>query len=97
MTGYWIQVTAGITHGSSGGAVVNEYGKLIGISTLGVEATNINLNFAVPIYLLKGFNGWCAIDDNICLEKLEKFCLAYNINYGGNRFTKDLSHTSFRR
>jgi len=44
----YIQVTASISHGSSGGAVVNDNGELIGISTLTVSDGQ-NLNFAIPI------------------------------------------------
>jgi len=76
---YSIQITAGITHGSSGGAVVNEFGDLIGISTYVYEYTNINLNFAVPIYLVKDDSSWCQSNDETCLESLEKSCKAYNL------------------
>ena len=39
-----IQFTAPISHGSSGGAVLNMYGEVIGISTAGFDAgQNINL------------------------------------------------------
>ena len=43
----YIQTTAPITHGSSGGGLFDERGRLIGITTLG--ATTGNLNFAVTI------------------------------------------------
>lgn len=43
-----IQITASISPGSSGGAVVNTEGKLIGISTLSI-VDGQNLNFAIPI------------------------------------------------
>jgi len=43
----YIQTTAPITHGSSGGGLFDERGRLIGITTLG--ATTGNLNFAVAI------------------------------------------------
>lgn len=43
-----IQITASISSGSSGGAVVNSRGELIGISTYTV-AEGQNLNFAIPI------------------------------------------------
>jgi len=45
----FIQITASISSGSSGGAVVNEKGELIGISTLTVKEGQ-NLNFAIPIH-----------------------------------------------
>lgn len=44
----WIQITAPISKGSSGGALINEYGQVIGI-TAGTLADSQNLNFAVPI------------------------------------------------
>jgi len=43
-----IQITASISPGSSGGAVVNDKGELIGISTLSAKEGQ-NLNFAIPI------------------------------------------------
>lgn len=43
-----IQITAPISHGSSGGAVFNENGYLIGVTTFGI-AEGQNLNFAVDI------------------------------------------------
>lgn len=44
----FIQITASISPGSSGGAVVNDKGELIGISTLTAKEGQ-NLNFAIPI------------------------------------------------
>ena len=44
----FIQITASISPGSSGGAVVNDKGELIGISSLTVKEGQ-NLNFAIPI------------------------------------------------
>jgi len=44
----YIQITASISPGSSGGAVVNDKGELIGISTLTAKDGQ-NLNFAIPI------------------------------------------------
>lgn len=41
-----IQFTAPISHGSSGGAVLNMYGEVIGISTAGIDSGQ-NLNLAV--------------------------------------------------
>lgn len=42
----YIQTNAPIDHGSSGGALFNEYGQLIGITTSGIESA-AQLNFAV--------------------------------------------------
>lgn len=43
----WIQNTAQITQGSSGGALFNDRGKVIGITTKGIESAD--LNFAINI------------------------------------------------
>lgn len=74
----YIQITAGVTHGSSGGAVVNEKGKLIGISTLVQEVTNINLNFAIPVSLINK-SKWCNITDNNCQKVNYYYCELYNL------------------
>ena len=44
----YIQISAPISHGSSGGAIVNAKGKLIGISALSSKEGQ-NLNFAIPV------------------------------------------------
>ncbi len=43
-----IQITAPISHGSSGGALFNMFGEVIGITYAGIEEGQ-NLNFAIPI------------------------------------------------
>lgn len=45
---YFIQSTAPISPGSSGGAVLNKYGELIGISTQTLRGGQ-SLNFAIPV------------------------------------------------
>jgi S1-C subfamily serine protease len=47
-----IQITAPISHGSSGGAVLNKKGQVIGISSL-IHREGQNLNFAYPIDLIR--------------------------------------------
>lgn len=44
----YIQITAPLSHGSSGGAVLNAAGELIGISSMGMS-NGENLNFAIKI------------------------------------------------
>ncbi len=44
----YIQISAPISHGSSGGALVNKYGEVIGITSAGFEEGQ-NLNLAIPI------------------------------------------------
>ncbi|XEC93699.1 stalk domain-containing protein [Paenibacillus tarimensis] len=46
----YLQINAPIDHGSSGGALFNEYGELIGITTWKVEGSTASLNFAVSAY-----------------------------------------------
>ncbi|MDO4614550.1 MAG: S1C family serine protease [Lachnospiraceae bacterium] len=55
-----IQFTAPISHGSSGGAVLNMYGEIIGISTAGIDSGQ-NINLAVGYETIRlftrGFTG----------------------------------------
>lgn len=44
----YIQISAPVSHGSSGGAVVNSFGELVGISTF-VLKDGQNLNFAIKV------------------------------------------------
>ena len=44
----FIQTTAPISHGNSGGPLIDKYGKIVGITTAGIESGQ-NLNLAVPI------------------------------------------------
>lgn len=45
----YIQVTAPITYGSSGGGLFDRYGRLVGITTFGFGGALADINFAVPI------------------------------------------------
>lgn len=51
----FIQITAAISHGSSGGALVNEYGEVLGITSAGVEGAR-NIGFAIPINIISAFD-----------------------------------------
>lgn len=54
-----IQFTAPISHGSSGGAVLNMYGEVIGISTAGIDQGQ-NLNLAMGYECINNFiRGFC--------------------------------------
>ena len=49
-----IQISVPISHGSSGGALINMRGEVIGITSSGIEQGQ-NLNFAIPINYVKGY------------------------------------------
>jgi len=51
----FIQITAPISHGSSGGALVNEYGEVIGITSAGIDEAQ-NIGFAIPINTIQLFD-----------------------------------------
>ncbi len=51
----FIQITAPISHGSSGGALVNEYGEILGITAAGIDEAQ-NIGFAIPINAIKVFD-----------------------------------------
>ncbi len=48
----FIQITAPISHGSSGGALINEYGEVLGITSAGITEAE-NIGFAIPINVIK--------------------------------------------
>ena len=50
-----IQINAPIDHGSSGGALINEYGEVIGITSAGLDDSGANLNFAMDIDVVKPY------------------------------------------
>ncbi|MFA6357283.1 MAG: trypsin-like peptidase domain-containing protein [Candidatus Omnitrophota bacterium] len=49
-----IQISVPISHGSSGGALINMRGEVIGITSSGIEQGQ-NLNFAIPINYVKEY------------------------------------------
>ena len=52
----YIQISAPIDHGSSGGALINEYGEAIGITSAGRDDSGANLNFCRDLlYILNRF------------------------------------------
>lgn len=51
----YIQTTAAISRGSSGGALLNEYGEVIGVTSAGIE-TGENLGFVIPINAVNSIN-----------------------------------------
>ena len=47
----YIQITAPVSHGSSGGALINKYGEVIGITSAIIESGQ-NLNLAIPVSIV---------------------------------------------
>ena len=53
---YELQISVPIDHGSSGGALINQYGEVIGITSAGLgEISSANLNFAVDIERVRNY------------------------------------------
>lgn len=50
-----IQISVPIDHGSSGGALINEYGEAIGITSAGLDDSGANLNFAVSTEVIRKY------------------------------------------
>lgn len=48
-----IQISVPIDHGSSGGALINSYGEVIGITSGGRDDSGANLNFAIDIKVIR--------------------------------------------
>ena len=47
-----IQISVPIDHGSSGGALINSYGEVIGITSGGDDGSGANLNYAMDIRII---------------------------------------------
>ena len=73
----FIQITTPLSPGSSGGAVLNSKGELIGMSSMGIEGGE-NLNFAIPIKEILKVNSGQMTDQRI-IKALEYFYKGYNL------------------
>lgn len=72
----FIQITASASPGSSGGAVLNSKGELIGMIRMGVEEGE-NMNFAIPVSDIMLVNEGATLDKKT-LETLNFFYRGYN-------------------
>jgi tetratricopeptide (TPR) repeat protein len=79
-----IQFSASISHGSSGGALLNCKGELIGITAASIEKGQ-NMNFAIPIndYLKVRIVDY---EDSLQVEAITSLCLGYNLSLMNNNF-----------
>lgn len=50
---YTLQINVPIDHGSSGGALINKFGEVVGITSSGFDTSVANLNFAISIQILR--------------------------------------------
>ena len=64
----WIQITVAISHGSSGGPVLNTLGQVVGIATSAFR-NGQNLNFAVPSTLINAGLAMARADPNVTWQK----------------------------
>lgn len=71
----YVQISAPISHGSSGGVLVNEKAEVIGITSAGIDEGQ-NLNFAIPINLLKTLLNQ---DSNLSLSQVKPTNSSENI------------------
>ncbi len=74
-----IQITAPISPGSSGGALLNTYGEVIGITTASLTSGQ-NLNFAVPINEVVNKNELPTIETKYNMVTMEDFASANEYN-----------------
>ena len=72
----FIQITASASPGSSGGAVLNSKGELIGMVKMGADEGE-NMNFAIPVSVILKVNEGATLDKKI-LETLNFFYRGYN-------------------
>ncbi len=85
----YIQITASLSPGSSGGAVLNSKGELIGISAMGYEEGQ-NLNFAIGIDDIFGVT-LGEYKDKIKLEALNYFFKGKNLHEEG-KYTEAIDY-----
>ena len=78
----YIQISAPISHGSSGGALINKNGDVIGITSAGF-ADGQNLNLALPISVIDGYSRdqLTALSDLFGSDAYDTLCNWLTANY----------------
>jgi hypothetical protein len=78
----YIQTSTAISHGSSGGALINKFGKVIGITT-GGYGDGQNLNLAIPVTYISGYN-------SALFESYAEFAVESNISFYPSIFNVEI-------
>jgi regulator of sirC expression with transglutaminase-like and TPR domain len=89
----FIQITASLSPGSSGGAVLNSKGELIGISNMGLRGGQ-NLNFAIPINEVQNVT-LGSYTDKMKMDALNYFYQGKNLYEQGNNEEALTYYTKF--
>lgn len=83
----YIQSDAPVTHGSSGGALLDKYGSVIGVTTAGLEGDSY-INFSVPAKYINGLSraSYTPLSDNATTGKQTPFSFSSAVPSFGNYF-----------
>ncbi len=85
----YIQITAAISHGSSGGALVDQYGDVIGITSAGITDAE-NIGFAIPINEINSID---MEDDNISYEDFSKLTQSVTLEISEEEITIEVGES----
>ncbi len=91
----YIQISVPIAPGSSGGALINEYGKVIGVTSAGFVNSTGDLNLAIPIKNIEKLEKNLNNDYTLWMDKYYPgFSNAYDFGYFTGVKLVDASETS---
>lgn len=83
-----LQITAPISHGSSGGPILNSAGEVVGVA-VGTIAEGQNLNFAVPASVVRAFLASPASTNKRSVEDLLKNARRVSDEQGQEKYSQD--------
>lgn len=86
----YIQISVPIDHGSSGGALVNMEGEVIGVTTAGI-GTTADLNLAVPISIYQAMS----LNKFVTITDLNKVNVVYGLSSGEKTYTEIENNNTF--